>query len=617
MSAWFVFDPVLAISIGAAMGGAVVLLLLFARRHRWPLIALQPIAAALLLAALSLHDGTHPAALFVIAKNGDISAVSGSFEGVPIVALPAAAARPDVERTPDLATALRRYPDAGHVHIVGDGLDEHDRLALAGRDVSFAPPIAEPAAPRIVEIEAPQSAQPGAWWQVSGRVSDASGMSLELLDPAQQALAEAVLDERGSFSLPGLSHAAGPALFTLRLRDGEREIQSMALPVDARERPPVRVLVLAAAPSPELKYLRRWSLDAGVDFESRTALAPTLLQRRGKATIDAAALAELDLLIVDERSWAQLAAQKAAIRSAIADGLGVLVRVTGPVPARVAQDWNELGLAAVFGTERPRSLPWRIAGATEPIELHAWPVTVENAALVRDEEGKALATFAALGRGRVGLWWLTDTHRLYTRGDRASYATLWAEAWSTLARARGAQELQVSEHLIVGNRGSVCGFSTTTKIEAPSGTAIELVGDPAARDCAAFWPRESGWHRVRSESAASVDGGTGAQESAVQSVYVYSRDEVESLLRYENRKATEALVSRNDAPQGGGLDRSLWRVVLLSGWLAVMGGIWGLERAARGGREGRTRRRTLRHSREGGNPVTLRRSGFRDSFSAN
>jgi hypothetical protein len=578
VSAWFTLDPLLAISIGAAMCGAIVLLLLFARRYRWALIALQPVAAALLLAALSLHDGTRPTALVVIAGNGDIPAVSGDFEGVPVVALPAATTTSDVERVPDLATALRRYRDAEHVHIVGAGLEAHDRLALAGREVSFAPPIAESAAPRIVEIETPQSVQPGAWWQVSGRALDAVGMTVELLDPAGQSLAEVVLDERGSFSLRGLSRAAGPALFTLRLRDGEREIQSVALPVDARERPPVRVLVLAAAPSPELKYLRRWALDAGVDFESRVALAPTLLQRRGNATIDAATLAELDLLIVDERSWAQLSSQKLAIRSAIADGLGLLVRVTGPVPARVAQDWNELGLAAVFGTERPRNVEWRVTGATEPIELHAWPVTSENAALLRDGEGRGLATFAALGRGRVGLWWLTDTHRLYTRGDRASYATLWADAWSTLARARGEPELRVSERLIVGNRGSICGFSTTTKVEAPSGSSIELVVDPAARDCAAFWPRDAGWHRVRSESAASVDGGTDAQESGVRSVYVYSRDEVGSLLRYENRRATEALVSRDEAPQGGALDRNFWRVGLLFGWLVVMVGIWGVER---------------------------------------
>ncbi|PTT36868.1 hypothetical protein DBR33_18885, partial [Stenotrophomonas sp. HMWF022] len=65
----------------------------------------------------------------------------------------------------------------------------------------------------------------------------------------------------------------------------------------------------------------------------------------GNVALDAATLARSDLLLLDERSLAALGAgQMAAVRQALRDGLGLLVRSTGAPSASARQRLRELGL---------------------------------------------------------------------------------------------------------------------------------------------------------------------------------------------------------------------------------------------------------------------------------
>ena len=63
--------------------------------------------------------------------------------------------------------------------------------------------------------------------------------------------------------------------------------------------------------------------------------------------LDAASLAKLDLLILDERSWAAIGAGgRTHVLNAVRGGLGVLLRVTGPLPDATRREWAALGFAA-------------------------------------------------------------------------------------------------------------------------------------------------------------------------------------------------------------------------------------------------------------------------------
>jgi hypothetical protein len=554
----FAVDPVALALVGAALFAAVGLAAWFGGRRRGALIALQPVAAGLLLAALSVRDASQGATLAVFTPGADPAALTVDAD-VPRVALPGAAQGEGIEAVPDLATALRRHP-ASHLVVIGEGLPARDREAVGTRSLAFqtAP---EPSAPAVFELDAPSDVRAGAWWTLRGRTRATSGATLVLLDPAGAEVAETKPGEDGRFVLEAVARAAGAADFELQLRVGDEPVQSLPVSVLAHAAPPLRALLLAAAPSPELKYLRRWALDAGMQLEARIALAPGLAQRRGAAALDAAQLAELDLLIVDERSWPQLAALQPALREAVAAGLGLLLRTTGPVPERVAQEWAGWGFAAPTGA-RPQAVRLALAPQTE---LHAWTASADAVlpVLLAARDGTPLAQWRAHGRGRVGRWGLADTHRLYTRGERERHATLWSEAFATLARARGERTRQLPSRALIGERAVLCDVAPEVSVVAPGGEETPL---PVERGCAAFWPRTAGWHRVRH----------GAGEHRFR---VHDPSTLAAVLAHERRAATQALV-RGSAPAAPAsvMDRDLLRALLLAAWLAAMAAAWWLER---------------------------------------
>ena len=583
MNAWLAPDPVVVALIGLAVLSALLLALRHARRHRWWIVALQLPCAALLLAALLLRDDTGATALVVLTTGADPQSVPQTAASWPTVVLPGGPATEAAERLPDLATALRRFPAVTHVHVIGTGLAEHDREALGTRALSFALP-SDTIATTITELDAPASVRAGAWWTVRGRVTNAAKHTIELRDPADRVIATTTPDEHGDFTLQAVSRANGPVLFSVRLLDGERVLQSIPLPIDARPTLTVRALLLAAAPSPELKFLRRWALDAGVDFASRIALSPGIAQRRGAPVVDAATLAQLDLLIVDERSWPQIASQE-ALRDAIGNGLGLLIRITGPVPDRVLRDWKALGIEPVFAAPKPRTV--RLSGAGLPDkgndDLHAWPVALHgdgHVALLRDSEGTPLAVWHVLGRGRIGAWWLSDSHRLATRGARETFATLWSNAVSTLARARGETLPVLPQRAVVGQRAVLCAPSGAMRVIASDGTETTPLRDPPQGECAAFWPTQAGWHRLEVDVAGDPDVADAASASS-QDFHVFTRQDVASLLDHDTRQATAAMANRNDLPDGRRFDRDMLRAALLLAWLSLSALLWHLERRAR------------------------------------
>lgn len=561
MSAALLAAPWLVATFALAALLAMLGVLRHARgRGRW-LLALQPLLAALLLAALLWPEATPRGTLRVYSGEGGIA--SGP-AGVA-VALPGAEAPAEALRVPDLATALRRFPEVDAVQVVGGGLAPHDRDALGARRLVHAAPSATQPRPAFVELLPPVAVRPGAPWTLRGRVAGSQG-EVELLDPAGSVVATGATDGEGRFVLQGLSRAPGPMLFDLRLRREGRTLAQAAVPVVAAEVAAPRVLLLAGVPSPETKFLRRWALDAGVALESRVALAPTLGQRRGAAALDAAALAGYDLVIADERSWAWLAPQRTALAAALDDGLGLLLRVTGPLPPRVAQDWRALGVALQPGPGTPRET--RLAPDDAP--LHAWPLSWADGLPVthwRDTAGEPVAAWRAQRRGRLGAVWLADSFRLHTRGAAARHAALWSELVGALARADAEPPLRVPPEAWIGRRAELCGLAVQARVQDPQGAVVPLL---PRRGCAAFWPRQPGWHRVVSER---VEAG-----SAPASTWFHVPEPAQAAARVAaaDARATAALAQRSDRAPVRAPVR--WREVLLLAALALAALAWWFER---------------------------------------
>ena len=544
--------------------------------HRVALILLQPVVAGLLYVLLfppTSRESFAANELTVLTPGVTAAQVGGLGVGATVVALPGVDAARSVERVPDLGTALRRHPQSRQLRIVGGGLPARDRDAALGLAIRFD----AAALPRgLVELDAPAPVRAGNVWRVGGRVEGVVGGTIVLRDPAGTDVASAALGKDGRFAFSAQAKAAGEALFALRVRDRDgNSIETVSLPLVTDVGVPLHVLLLAGAPDPELKYLRRWAVDAGVRLDSRVALSEGVALTEGRAALDPAALREADIAIIDERAWATLgAAQKQALSAAVRDGLGLLLRVTGPVPAPVAAQWAALG----FTVHARDALPAVALDNTLGLHESAFRFTPQAlvvdangaATLLRADDGASLALWRADGQGRIGLWWLADSWRLALGGERSRYATLWSDTLATLARARGASAPTLPRDARVDERAVLCGLAPDAAIETTNGERIALVTEHSAAQsgCAAYWPTQAGWHTLVSADTRWP-------------FYVRAADEAQALANAENARATSALVGgataqANIATRPIPLPR--WPFFLA--WLAAMTLLWVIERSA-------------------------------------
>src|SRR5690606_24721872 len=270
--------------------------------------------------------------------------VSAQASGETLVAMPEAPRLADAAAMPDLATALRLHPGVARLQVIGTGLDARDRGAARGLSLRFEPP---PLPSGLVRLHFPARTAPGASFAVSGRANALEGGRARLLDPAGRPVDEADVGADGIFRLHGYARTPGLARFELQVLEPDGgDVESAAVPVHVADEPSPRVLLLAGAPNPEFRHLRRWAGDAGLDLHVEVAVGRGVGLGDGPAPASAEGFGGFDLVILDDRALGALgASRRTALARALDAGTGVLVRTGGALPASVRGYMAELGLA--------------------------------------------------------------------------------------------------------------------------------------------------------------------------------------------------------------------------------------------------------------------------------
>jgi hypothetical protein len=491
-----------------------------------------------------------------------------------VLALPEA---PEInaEPVPDLATALRRYPGVTNLQIIGDGLTPRDQEAVDGLSTEFSPSVL-PAG--LLELTLPEKISSGARWSLQGRINRLTHARVELLDPGNAIVDGAQTDADGNFVLADTARTAGLAMYQLRILDEQKKVlETVKLPLNIVQDQALKVLSLSGGPNPELKYLRRWAMDAGVELQSQTNLSPGVQMSNAAITINSANLRELDLLILDERAWATMnRSGKQALTDALRNGMGVLLRITGPLSAN---DRNELKTLGFLVSD---------ANIVQGIQLHSTtdkktqatltrrPLRVSSrdaVTLLHDDANNPLALWRAEGRGRIGLIWLTDSYKFVLSGDSSRHGQIWRDAVSSLARTRSGNMPYLRDgNSRINERIVVCHISPKTYVQEADAEIAYLISEHTGtnKNCAAYWPRRSGWHVVITDNQSLP-------------FYVRDSDEAPGLKANAILEATQLLTAKNSPRTNGRripAAGSAWPWFL--GWLLLTSLLWLLERSKMG-----------------------------------
>lgn len=526
-----------ALNVWVAVALALIVLVASARHLRSPtqrrgrliaVLTLQAAAAALLyVCLLPPSQRASLAGLVVIGAGADKTGALPT--GDTRVLLPEATDMAGAARVPDLATALRRYPSST-VTLIGAGLAARDRDAALPADTRWQAP---PAANGWIALQPPVDTAPGARFDVHAQARGVDRAQAELLDPAGAVVDRAPLAADGHVQLSGIARAEGRSVFQLRLLDAQGHVaDSVPVPQQTLAAAPLRVLVRSAAPGAELKYLRRWATDAGIRVQVQAETGAGLSLGDGNVALDASTLARSDLLLLDERSLAALgAAQLAAVRQALRDGLGLLVRSTGAPSASARQRLRDLGLpvqgdagsqvAAMPGEGDATMLQARrgpLAAGTLPTadgedadrasHAAALPAleylalqAADSRPLLQDRDGKPIGGWRAVGKGRIGLLPITDSWRWVLAGREDRHGELWSTVFASLARAQPGTEGPWSTQALAwaGERQSLCGVQAPLRAFDARGDGVPLIVDSTTGTarCAGWWPRQAGWQRLQ------------------------------------------------------------------------------------------------------------------------
>lgn len=545
------------------------------------LLLLQPICAVLLFLALFPPAVTTGGDTLRIATQGTPRLAA---MGSPLILLPEA---PDIgagEYVPDLATALRRHPGTSEIIILGNGLTPRDIEAAKTVAVRFDPP---PQRPGISHIAPPAIVAPGSSFSIGGQLSALPRATVELLDPAGQATDSVQADADGRFTLTGTTRAAGAVLFALRVRDGRRAVEQASVPVLVADSTAPRLLILSAAPNAEIKYLRRWATDAGFAVTTQMSAGGGIALGDAPIAIDGATLRRFDVAIIDDRSWA---ARRGVVMGAVRDGLGLILRVSGPIDATTRGQWRALGFGlagkdgvAPLALPKPPTpaiartrqgigsddVPADIALPDEMLpEISRLGLTPEGGdavPLLRDAGGATLAAWRAVGTGRVALFTGIDSYALTLTGYRTLYGDWWSAMLATVARpAPGMTPITTTGW--ASGRMVLCGLSAAAQVERPDGRMAKLL---PVGGCAAFWPDKAGWHLLRKPG-----------DSQPTPFYVQPANALPVMRAARDRDAMLMLrppAQDDRAATGQPSPGSSWPFAL--GWLLVSALLWWLERA--------------------------------------
>lgn len=542
------------------------------------LIALHALSAALLWLTLfpPLRSGPGTT-LTVYSAEADANSISSK----PAIALPEAPERIDAERVPDLATALRRQRNITQLHVIGDGLRARDRSAARGLDLRFSP---GPLPDGLIELDWPHWPRSGQNWQLRGRVSGSIETRAALIGPDDSVIDRTGIDANGRFVLNAQARSPGQAIYHLRLLDAdEQPRETHAIPLATLTGDPMRVALRAGGTNADLKYLRRWMRDASLQLHSDLRISPEVSLRSEARELTSDALADIDVLILDDRAWYGLASsEREAVLNAAHSGLGVLVLLSGEPDRAQRQQLAQLGFAVEPAdlTRAVRLADQQYDEASTPsasdtrrepeLSRRALRVVADNSQpMLRAADGEALALWRTMGRGRVALWWLTNSYRLVLSGASYTHANLWRDALSVIARPRAVPAPQFTPALPrEGERVSICA-NGQLRVQAGADAPIALLADTDrnATPCAGFWPQHSGWHVLHSDD---ID----------WPFYVYERDALPTLRAWRDRQATRELATFAANPRADDATSktraSPFPYALA--WLLSLVLLWGLER---------------------------------------
>jgi hypothetical protein len=350
-----------------------------------------------------------------------------------------------VNYIPELGYHLRTHPEISGLKVFGYGLSAAELKEVGDRSYQFQ---AATAGGGVRSISWPVKLPSSALLNVEGIYENTSSSTLKLVLEGLGTRMDSVLISPGqkrSFKLSCRPKQVGPAIYHLVVQEGSGEVSREPIPFTVFEPAKVKVMVLAAAPDFEDKFLRNWLLENKYPAYFRTRIS------KDKFSIDAVNIPGVqapafsasmfdnyDVIIADDEELAALPQiMQSRLRSAVTSGAGLLVRLTEErtlstfarrFRVQSSNDSLSSSVIPVLSEENTRLKP---VTASRPAFIMPNP---EQLPLVENPAGKILLSNTMQGKGRIAASTIHTTYNWLLTGSTSDYSRYWSAVLNKTAR---------------------------------------------------------------------------------------------------------------------------------------------------------------------------------------
>lgn len=355
---------------------------------------------------------------------------------------------------PEVSLLSRTYSDITTFHVFGYGMSKDELQHMKKRSVVFHPTILSTG---ISSISWNQKIKTGEKLSIQGRVENSTSGKLKIVLKSFNATLDSITVANGNnqrFELTTIPKHGGRALYSIIVLAGKDTVEKELVPVQVEQGAALKVLMLAATPDFENRFLKDRLGEKGYKVVGRTTISKNKFRKDYLNTssipvdrITTSLLNNFDIAIADAAALPALSkSEQATLQGQVAMGsMGLIVKVDSgmqsssfygrrfPLVAQSgSQDQNiQLKLSDTSGKlpalaiENPVSI--RSVLGTQPIAM--------------DKQNRIFANSTLMGSGKIILTTITNTFSWALSGYQDEYDQYWSELLNKVAPKKTASEV--------------------------------------------------------------------------------------------------------------------------------------------------------------------------------
>lgn len=407
-------------------------------------------------------------------------------------------------------TTLKNFTD---LDILGNGLDEANLQLLNNQPVNFHPSKMPSG---IVHIDWKRQLTIGENLVVQGTYNNATNNPVTIYLNAFDDIIDSTIIKpltQQPFQLQCIPKHNSRAVYSTIVISKKDTLENNSLPFEVQPTLPLKVLLLAASPNFENKFLKNWLYQNNYAVATRTSVSKGKYDQSFLNTktinldkISPAILQQFDVIIADAGELQAIPKTELSIikNQVEQNGLGLIVQLdsvdnnatfyTKPFPV----------ISAINQQKKETQLQFGNTNTTLQIEQPYYiKLQANTQVLVKDIAQNSVVSMALFGMGKMVATTLNNTYSLVLQNNENNYSQLW-----TLLLQKVAKRALAEDNWIVYPAMPHVNQQTNLLLETFAAPTFGLIGttkiylkqnqDLPFEWNGTYWPLKSGWHTVAS-----------------------------------------------------------------------------------------------------------------------